>query len=198
VFVFQRDGRFLRTIGTDVLDVPTGIWMDKSSGILYVADWWKGQVLKFDREGRVVGTIGTQGHLPGQLSGPKDVVIHGDRLVVLDSYNSRFSFFDLHGNFRAVQPFGVNRTPVTFAFDRNEHLFFVDLDSGGVVATDPQGNVLANFAPRRTWGQWMPGANKGTNFTSLTTDAKGDILVLRSTFNLETLELPAVAQSSTP
>jgi len=189
VFVFQSSGRFLRTIGWGILNVPTGIWVDKPTGTLYVADWWKGQVMSFDSEGRLLQRFGTEGFGPGQLNGPSDVVLHSGILVVLDAGNSRFDLFDLQGQFRGARPFGPNGTPAAYAFDDKENLFYVDLDSGRLIAMDSKGKVLARF------GQ-LPGA--GAVFRCVAVDAIGDILALGPALNIETVKLASAASGSAP
>jgi sugar lactone lactonase YvrE len=188
VLVFQPNGRFKRTIGFGVFNVPSGIWVDQQNRKLYVADWWKSEILLFDLEGKLLRAFGTRGSGPGQLTGPLDIVVHGDTLVVLDSGNFRFELFDLEGNFRGLWPFGVNRTPISFAFDAVGNLYYVDLDSGGLVAMNPQGEVLARFDPQRSFGQWIPRPSL-PNFMCVATDGMGHILALRPTLKLEVVEL---------
>jgi DNA-binding beta-propeller fold protein YncE len=197
VLVFQPNGRLLRTIGAGILNMPTGVWVDKAARTLYVADRWRGQVLLFDLEGRLLGVIGTPGGGPGQLYGPGDIVIHGDTLVVLDSINSRFELFDLQGNFRATWPFGHDRTPIAFAFDAADHLYYVDMDSGALVAMDLKGKVLARLGPLRSFGHWAP-RRIGTSFMCVAIDPLGDILALRPTLHIETVKLAPDATENAP
>jgi sugar lactone lactonase YvrE len=196
VLVFEPNGRFKRTIGAGVLDVPTGIWVDRQSRKLFVADWWKGVILSFDLEGKLLQVFGAPGGGPGQLYGPGDVVLHRDTLVVLDAGNSRFQLFDLQGKFRATWPFGANRLPIAFAFDGEGNLLYVDLYSGGLVVMDPQGKVLARFGQLRSFGQWTRGPAL-PNFRCVATDRMGDILALRPTLEIESLKL-APASASAP
>jgi len=188
IFVFQPDGRFLRTIGFGVLKLPTGIWMDKQTRILYVADWTRDEILSFDLEGNPLRVFGSWGTGPGQLLHPVDVVLHGDTLVVLDAGNSRFELFDLQGNFRGMWPFGPNRTPIALACDAAGNLYYVDLDSGGLVAVDPQGKVLAGVG-QRPFGQLVPPSSARLNFMCVALDARGRILALRPTLDVEVFEL---------
>jgi hypothetical protein len=188
IFVFQPDSRFLRTIGLGTLRLPAGIWMDKQNRILYVADWIRDEILSFDLEGNPLRVFGRWGTGPGQLLHPLDVVLHGDTLFVLDAGNSRFELFDLEGNFRGIWPFGPNRTPIALAGDAAGNLYYVDLDSGGLVAMDPQGKVLAGVG-QRPFGQWMPRSSVGLNFMSVTLDTQGKILALRPTLDVEVFEL---------
>lgn len=197
VVVFQRNGRFLRTIGADLLSLPTGIAVDKEHQKLYVADWLKGEILAFDLDGNLLQVIGSEGLGPGQLYGPGDVVLHHGALIALDTFNSRFDVFDLQGNFRGAVPFGPDRMPTTFAFDGGGNLFYVDLYSGALVASDPQGNVLATLDQLRGFGQWAP-RPLATNFVCIAVDLMGSVIVLRPTLNIETVKLVVASSARTP
>lgn len=188
VLVFQPDGKFKHTIGAGVFDLPTGIAVDKQDRKLYVADCWKSAILSFDLEGRLLQVFGSGASGPGQLYGPLDIILHHDTLVVLDSANSRFALFDLQGNFRGAWLFGVNRIPLAFAIDGAGNLFYVDSASGGLVAMDPQGRVLARFGQSRHFGQWslqppLP------SFRCVIVDPLGQVLLLHPTLDIETVRL---------
>jgi DNA-binding beta-propeller fold protein YncE len=188
VSVFDPSGRFLRTIGIGTLEVPTGIWVDKQNRRLYVSDWLRNEVLSFDLQGKPLKGFGSWGKGRGQLYRPLDVVVRGNTLIVLDAGNSRFELFDLAGNVRGIWPFGPDRTPITLAGDAAGNLYYVDLDSGGLVAMDPDGKVLAGFG-QRPFGQWVPRWSAEPNFTCVALDALGKILALRPTLEVEVFEL---------
>jgi len=188
VFVLQPNGHFLRTIGLGILRLPTGIWVDKENRRLYVADWIRDEILSFDLEGQLLQVFGSWGAGPGQLLYPLDIVVHGDTLVVLDAGNSRFELFDLQGKVRGIWPYGPNRTPIALSCDAAGNLYYADLESGGLVAMDPQGKVLAGFG-QRPFGQWIPRSSGRPNFMSLALDPRGKILALRPTFEVEVLAL---------
>ena len=188
VFVLQPNGDFLRTIGLGELRLPTGISVDKHNRRLYVADWTRDEILSFDLEGKLLQVFGSWGTGPGQLLHPLDIVLQGDRLVVLDAGNSRFELFDLQGKVRAIWPYGPNRTPIALACDAAGNLYYTDLDSGGLVAMDSQGKVLAGLG-QRAFGQWVPRSSARPNFMSLALDPLGKILALRPTLEVEVLEL---------
>ncbi len=188
VSVFEPSGRFLRTIGVGVLILPTGISVDKQNRRLYVADWIRNEILSFDLEGKPLQVFGGFGTGPGQFSHPLDIVIHRDTLVVLDGGNSRFELFDLKGKFRGIWPFGPGRTPIAFAFDAARNFYYVDSDSGGLVAMDPEGKVVAGFG-QRPFGQWVPRSAARPSFRSVVVDELGNILVLRPNLHVEVIEL---------
>ena len=187
ISVLHPGGRFLRTIGLGVLKVPAGIWIDKRTRRLYVADWLRSEILSFDLEGRLLEVFGSWGTGPGQLYRPLDVVVHGDTLVVLDAGNSRFEVFDLQGHLRHIWPYGPNRTPIALACDAVGNLYYIDLDSGGLVAMDREGKVLAG-AHQRPFGQLVPQSSAGPNFIGLALDPLGKILALRPTLAVEVFE----------
>jgi DNA-binding beta-propeller fold protein YncE len=192
VSVLRPDGHFIRTIGVDILRLPTGIWVDKENRRLYVADWIRDEILSFDLEGKPLQVFGSFGTAPGQLNHPVDILVHHDTLVVLDSGNSRFELFDLQGKVRGTWPYGPDRTPTALACDAAGNLYYADSVSGGLVAMDSQGKVLAGFGQRR-FGQWVPRWSARQKFMSLALDASGNILAIRPTFDVEVLKLTSDA-----
>jgi len=190
VLVFNRDGRFLRTIGAGALLVPTGLAVDKQSRTLYVADWLRGEILAFDLKGNFLHVIGGPGFGPGELYGAEDIILHQSTLVVLDRFNYRFDIFDLQGQFLRASSFGLDQMPVAFAFDGEGNLFYVDLDSGALVAVDPQGRILARTAQLPVFDQ-RSRPPLGVGFMCLATDLVGGILAVGPTLDIETLKVEA-------
>ena len=70
-----------------------------SEGNFYVLDTGNYRVQVFDASGEYVRTLGRQGQGPGELTQPRAVVIAGDRIVVLDSVNRRYSAWALDGEY---------------------------------------------------------------------------------------------------
>jgi DNA-binding beta-propeller fold protein YncE len=195
VVVLRPNGQLKRIIGSGVFDVPAGICIDSKNRVLYAADWWKGEILLFDLEGRLLRSFGSRGSGTGQLKWPRDIALHDNTLFVLDHGNSRFVLFDSLGNFHAIWPFGANGRPLAFAFDAVGHLYYVDLYSGGLVAMDTNGRVVTGF-DQRPFGQWMPRSASQPHFTCVAQDlVRNGILVLRPTFKMQALTLVTTAQT---
>lgn len=189
VFVFQPDGRFKRWIGMGSLHVPSGVWVDKQNGRLYVADWVESRIVSFDLEGTPLQAFGGWGREPGQLSHPRDVVVQGDTVIVLDAGNLRFTTFDLQGRFRGVRPFGYDRNPTSFASDATGNLYYFDSISNGLLAVDEKGKLIAGF------GQLPYGTTTiRPRFRCIFMEDRGRIFALRPTFEIDLFRLVSDAE----
>jgi DNA-binding beta-propeller fold protein YncE len=188
VIVYDPSGRFLRTIGSGEFNMPSGVWVDRPNRKLYVSDCWRGEVLSFDLQGIPLRVFGSQGRGPGQFACPRDLVVHGDKLLVLDAGNLRFQIFDLQGQLLGIRPFEVDRKPFAFALDAADNLYYVDMYSGGLVAVDPHGKMVGELEARRARGQWVERPSC-PNFVSIATDAQGNILALRPSLRVEVVQV---------
>jgi tripartite motif-containing protein 71 len=181
IVVLHPDGHLVRVIGAGVLETPAGLWIDKQNGRLYVSDAGKDQILSFDLEGKVVGAFGTWGNRPGQFIHPQDVVLHRKTLVVLDAGNARLQMFDLQGRLLGMWPLGVDR-PTGLAFDDDGNLYYVDRDTGSLVAVDLHGKLSAMIGRRRR-------LFSEPDFYCASVDPHGDVVTIRSPFQLHVLRL---------
>jgi hypothetical protein len=93
--------------------------------------------------------------------------------------------------------FASDQTPITFAFDGGGNLFYVDLDSGALVATDPQGKMLARTNECDALSQWTQ-RPMAVSFTCLTTDLAGGILAVGPALDIKTLKIEADKSSTIP
>jgi sugar lactone lactonase YvrE len=187
VLVYDASGWFLRTIGSGEFTMPSGVWVDRANRKLYVSDCWRGEVFSFDLRGNPLRVFGSQGGGPGQFSCPRDLLVHGEKLLVLDAGNFRFQIFDLRGQLLGILPFG-SREPLAFAIDGTDRLYYVDLHSGGLVAVDPQGKTLGELDAQRQPGQWIEHPSC-PNFVSVAADAQGNILALRPSLRVEVVQV---------
>jgi len=68
ILVFDSEGKFIRSFGEDLFEVPHGIWMSPDD-ILYCTDIGNHTVTKLSLEGEVLMTLGTKGK-PGKPGDP--------------------------------------------------------------------------------------------------------------------------------
>jgi len=92
-------GKPVGEIGRGVLVRPTGIARDPARGLIYVADTRDNNVKVFDDEGALVDLIGHEGDSPGALNSPTYLAVSHNRILVVDTLNSRVQIFDAYGDF---------------------------------------------------------------------------------------------------
>lgn len=188
VLVYQSDGRFLRSIGTDHLQTPFGLAIDPTNSRLYVADHGVDQIQVYSLDGQLLQVIADSGRDPGELDGPCDLELRDGNVVVLDSGNSRFQAFDSKGQSVGVWPFGLNRLPYTFTFDPLGNMYYVDLQSRGMLISTPNDAPVAALDVKISYGQ--PGnPNSMLSFTTISRAMDGSILALRPGFTVDVMQL---------
>lgn len=111
---------------------PTDV-LAASNGNIFVVDSGNARVQMFGHDGRFLKTLGQRGQGPGEFRRPIAAAMVGDRLVVSDLGNSRFSVWTDTGEHVADQA-----TPLGFATSR-----MAGLAGGGMVILGPQANVGA-------------------------------------------------------
>ena len=109
------------------LNGPTGLAVDPSTGLLYIAEYYAHRIAVMDpTSGKVVRTIGKgRGNGPGELNGPCGIALdaHGN-LLVADNINKRVVVFNAaDGEYVAHFP-----TP------SQPHFVFVDRQGNVVVS----------------------------------------------------------------
>lgn len=135
VFIYDRDGKFLRKLGgKELFDRISSVTVDPSGSRVYVVDI--GGVRSENHRIRVFETatgrhlmdIGKRGNGAGEFNLPRDMAIGVEgRLYVVDGGNFRVQVFNADGSYR--ESFGaVGRQLGNFARPKE-------------IATDPQGNV---------------------------------------------------------
>jgi DNA-binding beta-propeller fold protein YncE len=89
--------------GAEALELPWGIAVDAARQVVYVTDWRRDCIRRFDPEGRFLGTIGRPGSGPGELRRPAGVAVGpaGD-LAVAEWGNDRVQVLTPHGATVAV------------------------------------------------------------------------------------------------
>jgi DNA-binding beta-propeller fold protein YncE len=162
ILKYDAAGKLLATWGQGMFNFPHGATVD-ADGNLWVTDargdGGKGhQVFKFDRNGRVLMTLGkagVSGSGPELFDQPTDVVIaaNGD-ILVADSHrngkNNRIVKFTKDGKFikewgRIGSVRGEFRTPHAMAFDSRGRLFVADRGNHRIQIFDQDGKLLDTF-----------------------------------------------------
>ena len=141
VFVYNRDGEFLRKFGnSEMFDKASSLAVTPDGARLYVIDTGgvksnNHRVLEFDAvNGQLIKEFGTRGTGDGQFNLPKDATIGPDGLIyIVDSANFRVQVLNpTDGSF--VRAFGsIGRQAGQFSRPKS-------------IDTDPSGNVYVSDA----------------------------------------------------
>lgn len=99
---------------------PISLTEDKDRNI-YISDYRTNNIKKFDLNGKFIKIIGRKGEGPGDLSGPTLINYINNKIIVFDSKNSRFCFFNTNGTFisSVKQKFGLYPKKIRIFQDKN-------------------------------------------------------------------------------
>jgi DNA-binding beta-propeller fold protein YncE len=167
VFVFDREGKYLRTIDKSYFtgfQRPTGLAYNGINKILYVLDTLSNEVTAYDLEGKTLFTFGERGLQKGQFNYPTHLFFSAEGLLyVTDAMNFRVQMFDAYGDLE--NSFGHHgdgsgdfAMPKGVAADRNGTIYVVDTLFDSVQLFDRKGRYLLNFGSRGVdQGEfWLP------------------------------------------
>lgn len=187
VLVFDRDGRFLREIGTyrgeTLFERITAIAIDRGASRLYVADGPRSEIVVLDLRGNLLMRAG-QGRMesrlgelmrrdplaPQQFSYPTDIAVAKDKVIVLDSEGTRVHLMD--HDCKPLGSFSVQRAAKDKAYgislDRRGDIFVLYSDAASIRAYNAEGGLLGAFgypglrageflSPE---GMWIDGADR--------------------------------------
>ncbi len=162
-----------------IAGIPAGLAVD-NEGRVYVANGSSTVILVYDRDGRILYTIGSGGHGDDRLSGPQDIAINKERgfLYVLDRGYAKILVFDLQGNY-------------LFTFGQGEFLWaqFMAIDKQGkIYVTDSMIRCVKIFSPEGKFLKSIgePGDTPGyfSRPKGVAVDSEGNIYVADSDFSL--------------
>jgi len=151
VFVFDKEGKYLREIGSpDLFMRPTGIAIDEDR--IYIVDTLGHQVLVFaKRDGKLLFRFGKNGAGTGDFNYPTNIFIGKDKLLyVTDSLNFRVQIFDEDGKFFSTfgklgDGSGDFSKPKGIAVDSDGHIYIADAHFDNVQIFDRDGKLLLGF-----------------------------------------------------
>ena len=123
ISVFQVDGKFHTSFGSDQLVKPHDVAVSADNHLL-VVDYNNSCICTFTLDGHYVGKFGTQGSGRGQLNNPFGLTVDlNGFIIVADTYNHRVSIFEKNGNCihcfgsygsadgQFIKPYGIALSP---------------------------------------------------------------------------------------
>jgi DNA-binding beta-propeller fold protein YncE len=164
VCVFDKNGQFIFSFGSERLTRPSGIAYRKDDQTVYVVDTGRHAIDVFATGGKFVRQIGARGLAPGMFNFPTHLWFdRGGNLYVSDTLNYRIQVFTRDGNF--LTTFGQQGDrpgnfahPCGVATDTFGNIYVTDRQFENVQIFDPQGHILMAFGEEGTRpGQfWLP------------------------------------------
>jgi DNA-binding beta-propeller fold protein YncE len=155
IFVFNREGRYERAIGSlkgseGYFKRPTGIAVDSAAGHIYVTDTLRNQIFMLDMKGSVLQAIGKNGTGPGEFNYPTELRLNGDELIVVDAMNFRVQALERDGEFKfSIGKLGDSTgsmfRPKGVAVDSEGDIYVVDGLFGTVQVFNRKGQLLYYF-----------------------------------------------------
>jgi DNA-binding beta-propeller fold protein YncE len=170
ILVFDRDGRFLRSWGDDLVKTAHGLRVDRD-GNVWVTDIGHHLVMKFDPAGKLLLTLGRKdrpGDGPDQFDRPTDVAVApSGEFYVADGYgNSRVVKFSREGKFLAQWGTkgageGEFHLPHAIVLDDRGRVYVGDRENDRVQVFDADGRFLAQWRDSGApYGLFLTGAGR--------------------------------------
>ena len=106
ISVFQTDGQFCFSFGSDYLAGPQDVTVATDDELLFVTDNFNHKVYIFTLNGHYVKEFGQQGHCEGELNLPLGITTWNRKVLISDK-NHRVSMFSEDGEFvRCIGSYG--------------------------------------------------------------------------------------------
>lgn len=170
--------------GPGQFDEPMGVGID-ASGNIYVTERVNHRVQKFAADGSYLGEWGVLGDKPGEFREPLDLAVDGDRVYVMDTWNTRLQVFDLTGNYLfQIGPDPVLGKPRGISV-RDGRVYIANSGPDNVLVYDTAGTPLVTFPP--------PDDSTLKQIVDLVADSQGRIYVNNSHYNRIEIYSPAGA-----
>jgi len=165
VFVYNRDGKYLRTIGDpNDFSRPAGLGVNSDGTRIYAVDIGGSssdthKIMVYDgQSGEKLSEIGKRGSKEGELNLPRDVTVAPDgSLYVVDGGNFRVQKFSPDGKF--ISTFGsIGRQggqfsrPKEGALDKDGNIYVADAAFGNFQIFNSKGQLLLAIGSRAEKG----------------------------------------------
>jgi len=153
LLTFDADGKFVRGFGQGLFKVPHGLRVDRE-GNIWTTDNGNHVIRKFNRDGRLLATLGTEGKTGGGKEGfraPDDLVFDSQgSIYVADSGNGRIVKLAPDGTYlmewgkKGKAP-GQFSTAHGLAIDAQDRIYVADRGNNRVQVFDSEGKQLADW-----------------------------------------------------
>ena len=145
VAYYDKSGKKLYSIASGALTNPNGLAVDKSSG--YVTDSNNNSLMKFDKTGKLLKSIGQGGTGKGEFNCPCGLTVVGDEVIVCDINNHRLQVFTSDLVFvRQIGSYGSANghfnSPFDITHDEDGNLYVTDYGNHRVQIFTIQGKFL--------------------------------------------------------
>ena len=154
IAVFDKKGKKLRDIKLPTDDVELkGIAIDEDDNI-YVTDRERHCLVKLNKAGEVLTTVGTRGSDHGEFNDPRGVAVIGDRVFVCDRSNHRLQVFTkerlefvktIHSQGQGDEHFD---TPEDITQDKLGNMYVCDFVNNRVKLLNKQGEFQLSFSKK--------------------------------------------------
>jgi DNA-binding beta-propeller fold protein YncE len=161
VKIYDRNGEYLRKIGDKKsFSMPTGLAVTPDGSKVYISDTGgvsteRHHILELDvKDGKVLRTIGRRGTEDVEFNLPKDIVLDGDHLYIVDSGNFRIQVIDLKTEELILKFGSIGRRPGQFsrpkgiALDSDKNIYVSDAAFGNFQIFNNQGELLLFIGER--------------------------------------------------
>ena len=145
IIAFDKSGKMLYSIKNEALSVPRGIAVDGDN--IYVTDYDNQCLLKFDKTGKLLKSVGQEESGEGEFYGPYGITVVGDQVFVCDYLNNRLQVFTSDLVFvRQIGSEGSGKGqfkgPFDISHDEEGNLYVTDHGNDRVQVFNTQGKFL--------------------------------------------------------
>jgi DNA-binding beta-propeller fold protein YncE len=152
---------------------PTGVFVDRESGDVLVADSGNNLISVLNRDGVPIHSIGYNGEIPQPLMAVTD---SSGRILALAGVPQKVKILSYRGEFQGDFTFpgytgAAQALPVALTADRAGNVYIADGTTGRILMYDAEWRLRLNFGGR------ADGPGGFSNVTAITVDSTGNIYV---------------------
>ena len=146
IVVFDQSDKKLYSISNEKLRDPQGVAVSEAG--IFVADYGSNSLMKFDKTGKLLKSVGGRGRVKGQFSFPYELTVAGDEVIVCDGGNDRLQVFTSDLVF--IRQFGSKGSgngqlsfPINVTYNKEgRNLYICDYSNDRIQVFTTQGKYL--------------------------------------------------------